>query len=167
MRRAPFNHHRHLRTVLLLLLIGAGASCGLPHDADGTLDRVKAGHLRVGIVVAPPWLEDTGGAIHGVEAALIQAIAADVGAQVTWVRAPEALLMQSLHKRQLDLVAGGLTADLPWASEVAFTRPFANVDGKQHVLAAPPGENAWLVRIERVVERQRPAVGALMAGVAP
>jgi ABC-type amino acid transport substrate-binding protein len=102
-----------------------------------------------------------------VEAALIQAIAADAGAQVRWVRAPEALLMKSLHERQLDLVAGGLTGDLPWANKVAFTRPFATAAGKQHVLAAPPGENAWLVRIERVLEQQRPAVGAQMAGVAP
>jgi polar amino acid transport system substrate-binding protein len=159
----PRGNRACVRLVLLSVLTATAAGCGLPHDAEGTLDRVNGGSMRVGGVVNPPWLDDSGGSLHGIEASLVQSIADDVGARVFWVHAPEATLMESLHRRELDLVVGGLTADLPWVTKVAFTRPFATVDGRRHVLAAPPGENAWLVRVERVLERQRPAVAALTA----
>ena len=73
-------------------------------------------------------------------------------ARVDWVRGPAPKLMLALRDRQLDLVIGGLTSHLPWKQEVAFTRPYYR-DHEQHVLAAPPGENAWLVVVERYLRQ--------------
>ena len=145
---------------IAVLLLGA-AACGLPHDASGTLDHVRDGTMRVGVVQDAPWAFDSAGAMGGVEAALVNEIARDEHARVTWVRGAEGALMQQLKERQIDLVIGGLTADLPWAKTLAFTRPYytdtvtvpaaggPKATPRQHVLAAPPGENAWLMRVER------------------
>src|SRR4051812_3774899 len=152
------------RRFIIAAVLAMEVACNLPRDADGTLERVAGGRLRVGVIVEPPWATDTNGVIGGGEAGLAQTIANDVGArEVTWVRAPEHALIEALHQRRIDLVIGGLTADLPWADQVALTRPYAEVNGKRHVLAAPPGENAWLVRIERVIERQHGPVAAPLA----
>jgi polar amino acid transport system substrate-binding protein len=128
------------------------AACDLPRDADGTLARVKGGAVRVGVIVDPPWVVDSGSDVSGVEAALAQGIAHELGARVAWVRGPAPKLMLALRDRQLDLVIGGLTSHLPWKQEVAFTRPYYR-DHEQHVLAAPPGENAWLVIVERYLRQ--------------
>src|SRR3954469_9904271 len=121
------------RVLPVLLALATASACNLPRDADGTLNRVAGGPMRVGVIVHPPWVTDVNGQIGGVEASLVQRIADDVGAHhVEWVRAPESTLLGSLKQRQLDVVVGGLTADLPWATDVAFTRPFAERDGKQH-----------------------------------
>ena len=41
----------------LLLL---AASCSLPRDSDGTLDRIRGGTLRVGLAENPPWVHSAG-----------------------------------------------------------------------------------------------------------
>jgi polar amino acid transport system substrate-binding protein len=108
------------RFVSLLCL----CACGLPRDADGTLERVRGGTLRVGMVVDTPWVTDSAGGAGGVEAALVRELAARVRARPHWVHAPEARLMESLKNRDLDLVVGGIQAKSPYAKEVGFTRPF-------------------------------------------
>jgi len=152
------------------------AACGLPRDADGTLDRVRGGTLRVGAASAPPWVTDSLGALGGVEVRLVEELARSVGARVAWTRRREAELMPALHARELDLVVGGLTADEPWHGEVAYTHPYL-VDTvgvgaapgavtrtvtrtvvRRHVLAVAPGENAWLVHVERFLRRRKAQV---------
>jgi polar amino acid transport system substrate-binding protein len=225
----------HLTVPLALL----AAACGLPRDPGGTLDRVRGGDMRVGLVAAPPWVVDSGGgAVGGVEVALVGALARELGARVRWVRAPESHLMESLHRRELDLVIGGVTATSPWAKQVALTRPYytdtvavgvaagaaspASLEGRtvaveagspvaadvrshgatplgvddlrreagpvaaptwrlaalgrdrvlaelreeRHVLAAPPGENAWLVRVERLLHARERAVPGMLRAAA-
>lgn len=117
--------------------------------------------MRVGVVQDAPWAFDSAGTVGGVEAALVNDIARGEHARVTWVKGAEGDLIKQLQQRRLDLVIGGLTGDLPWAKTLAFTRPYYTdtvtvhtADGPQstprkHVLAAPPGENAWLMRVER------------------
>jgi polar amino acid transport system substrate-binding protein len=119
--------------------------------------------------------------VGGVEAQLVLSLARELGARVEWVRAPEARLLESLHDRGVDLVLAGLTADTPWAKKVALTRPyytdtaaFGAVPGaarpepreERHVLAAPPGENAWLVRVERALHAREREVPAMLRAAA-
>jgi polar amino acid transport system substrate-binding protein len=52
------------------------------------------------------------------------------------VRGSESALLEALREREVDLVIGGLTAQLPWSSEVAFTRPYYT---DTLVLGAAPG----------------------------
>jgi polar amino acid transport system substrate-binding protein len=126
------------------------SACTFPNDADGTLARIEGGTLRVGVIPNAPWITDSGGALGGIEVAMITALSAELHARIEWVRGPAFELMRALEQRELDLVAGGLTCDLLWRDEVAFTRPyFTGEDKKRRVFAAAPGENAWLVRVER------------------
>ena len=117
--------------------------------------------MRVGYTENPPWVTDTA----GVERRLVHDLAASLGARVEWVRGSESRLIEDVHERKLDLVIGGLTADGTWITQAAPTRPFHSdtVRKKDHVWAAPPGENAWLVTIERFLRGKRDAVPGLLA----
>src|SRR5436190_24392852 len=149
-----------LRTVVALLLCElAGTGCGLPHDADGTLERVRGGVVRVGAAENRPWVVDRGEKFEGIEGQLVAAIADSVGARIEWVRAPEFEMIGALRRRELDLVIAGFHNQLPWATQIAFTRPyFTGDDGKARVLAASAGENAWLLHLDREIERHKPAL---------
>jgi polar amino acid transport system substrate-binding protein len=112
----------HRPDLALILLLAAG--CNLPRDADHTLEHIRNGPLRVGIVHNPPWVIDSGGRIAGVEPQLVEALARDLGASPVWISGTESELLSQLHDRELDLVIGGLTAESPWKKEVAFTRVY-------------------------------------------
>jgi polar amino acid transport system substrate-binding protein len=212
----------------------AALGCDLPRDADGTLSRVRGGTLRVGVVENPPWVTDSAGGVGGVEGAFVAELARGLGARPAWVRGPESRLLQSLQRRELDLVVGGLTDDVPWKQAVAFTKPYytdtvvvgappsatrarelkgqtvaveagdpvaADVRKKgatpapsadltrasglvaapswrlpalgrastgvtlheaRHVLAAPQGENAWLLHVERLLRDYQTAIPAML-----
>jgi len=220
----------------LALLVAA--SCGLPRDADGTLDRVRGGVIRVGVIADPPWTVDSAGTVSGIEGLLVGELARGLGARVQWSRRPAHELMAALHARELDLVIGGLTADLSWKREAAFTKPYytdtvvvgadsgrpappdlqgvevlveagsaiagdlrkqgatprhvERLEGTRglvaaptwrlaalgrertdlvlkespHVLAAAPGENAFLMRVERLLLARRDTVPALLRSLA-
>ena len=54
---------------------------------------------------------------------------------------------------------GGLTADTPWAKKAAVTRPYAKVrdstgEEVELVMAAPLGENAFVLTLERFLQSQ-------------
>jgi polar amino acid transport system substrate-binding protein len=141
----------------------AATSCGLPRDADGTLDRVTGGVMRVGMVVDTPWVTDSANGAGGVEGTLAYVIADDLKARIDWHRGGESRLLERLHRRELDLVIAGLTKGSPWARKVALTRPYhRDADGKEHVVAVAPGENAFLVRVERILRQQRSRVPAML-----
>ena len=218
--------------ILSLLLL---AACNLPRDSDGTLDRVRGGTMRVGVVIDTPWTKDSAGVIGGIEGAMARVLAESLGSHIEWIRAPEGDLLAALHHRELDLVIGGLRATSPWKQQVALTRPFyedtVSVGGapneappatldkvpvsllqgdpaagevrkkggvprfvprldsvrgpvaaptwklsqlgrrenpalrlteEQHVLAAAPGENAFLTRVELMLIGRRAGVPALL-----
>jgi polar amino acid transport system substrate-binding protein len=153
--------------ILLLLALGISlTACGLPRDPSGTLDYVRGGTLRVGVAHNPPWVIDRGAVVDGVEGRLVASIAGAIHAKVEWVRGPEFELIKALHKRELHLVIGGFDAKLPWAQQVAFTRPYmTSPEGVAHVLAAPPGENEWLMLIEQTLEWHKPSLPAVLTEV--
>ena len=230
----------HLCAILVALLALATASCGLPRDPDGTLDRVRGGVLRVGVVHSPPWASlPSSGEAAGVEPRLVRALAAGLGARVEWVPGGESELLGALEERQLDLVVGGLSATSPWAPKLALSRPYytdtlalgpapgepapgelrdvrvgversrvaaAALEGEgavpvavpdlarfagpvaapawrlaqvgrradgpvlhreERVVAAPPGENGWLVHVERFLHAHADSVGPLLRREAP
>jgi ABC-type amino acid transport substrate-binding protein len=138
-------------------VIGLLAACGVsvPTDPEGTLDRVIGGTLRVGVSPNPPWTEVTqGGEPTGSEVDLVREFAATLPAEVSWTVGGEEALIKRLEAGELDLVIGGLTADTPWEKHAAITKPYAEgtgPDGKRIklVMAAPLGENAYLLRLEK------------------
>jgi ABC-type amino acid transport substrate-binding protein len=99
-------------------------ACDLPRDAGDTLEHVQGGTLRAGAVLHPPWVVAGGDELSGVDVRLVQILARDLGAHVSWVRGTESALMTSLKQRELDIVVGGLPADASWKKEVGTTRPY-------------------------------------------
>lgn len=151
-----------LVSALLTALLLGGCGLTIPADPEGTLDRVRGGFLRVGVSPRPPWTElPTGddGDPAGIEVELLEAFAAELDAEVVWEVGGEEQLFGDLEDGRLDVVAGGLTARSPWASKAALTRPYVTVPGSRgeeenHVMAAPMGENAFLVALERFLIAQ-------------
>ena len=138
-------------------------ACGLPRDAEHTLDRVSGGTMRVGVVDHAPWARVSDRAVAGVEPSLVADLARELHARPAWRLGAESELLRALHDRQLDIVIGGLTADSPWKTEVALTRPYEGGGDPKHVLAVAPGENAWLLRVERHLETHGKATVAAMS----
>ena len=156
------------RWVRCVPLILSSVACGLPRDSAGTLDRVRRGSMRVGVVVDTPWTTDSVGGAGGVEPALVRSLADSLGTRIEWVRGPEDELLSQLAKRKVDLVIGGLDAKSPWAQRVAFTRPFyvdtMGQEERQLVMATAPGENAFFVRVEQMLIDKQPEVPRLLRG---
>ena len=137
-------------------------TCGFPRDADGALDRIRNGTLRVGIAQNPPWVEVTGAEVSGIEPQLVADLARQLNSRVKNVYGSETLLLEGLHRRELDVVIGGFTADSPWKRDVALTKPYHEDRNKrQHVLALPPGENAWLMEVEKYLHDNEAKLKAL------
>ena len=121
----------------LALLAVATAGCGIPRDPESTLDRVRGGTLRAGITASEPWTTLEGGRPGGVEVALVERFAQELGARVEWVDGSEADLIGALEMRELDLVVGGLTAATPWQTRAAITRSYATT---RVVVAVPASQ---------------------------
>jgi polar amino acid transport system substrate-binding protein len=148
--------------ILVVIATVATIACGLPRDADGTLDRVRNGSLRIGVAVDTPWVTDSSGVAGGVEGWLATEIARGLRARPVWVRGPHPRLLTELAERRLDLVIGGLDDSSPWSTKVALTKPYF----EKHVLAVPLGENAWLVHVERELRAREATVAAHLRATA-
>jgi ABC-type amino acid transport substrate-binding protein len=157
---------KFLLPALMVLLAAGGCSVTVPTDPDGTLDRVTGGTLRVGVSPNPPWTELPGGPDAdpaGTEVELVERFAEAIDAEIVWVPGGEEDLVGQLEHDELDLLIGGLTARSPWSNKVALTYRYVETTGPHgekelHVMAAPMGENAFLVELERfLLDQDLPA----------
>jgi polar amino acid transport system substrate-binding protein len=123
----------------------------------------------VGFVVDTPWVTQLGSGAGGVEGTIVAELARTLGARVAWTHGSETPLLTALHEGDLDLVVAGLTKDSPWNGTVALTRPYyvdtTTVHGEtrriRHVIAVRPGENAWHMYVERLLEARKRELAAL------
>lgn len=159
---------RLARSLLTSFLVAAATSCGIPHDPENSLDRIRqTGVLRAGFTVHEPWVTAGGGGEPGgPETEVVSGLAESLGARVEWRQGSESELFEALERFELDVVIGGLTADNPAGPSLALTRPYVEHDDKPHVIAAPPGENRLLVALERAVRAHAPSVAARVGGKA-
>jgi len=145
---------RRTAGLLLTAALLAGCSGGFPADPDGTLERVTGDALRVGITANPPWtVVEEGVPPSGLEAEVVAEFAETLDAEVDWTVGSEERLIGDLEAGELDLVVGGFTGRSPWSARAALTTPYTTVPDahgapEPHVMAAPLGENAFLVRLE-------------------
>jgi polar amino acid transport system substrate-binding protein len=142
--------------LVFLFMLVLAVACDLPRDTEGALERARGAVLRVGVADHPPWDSVTAGTVAGIEPAIVTEIARSLGATPSWRRGSESELLEALERRELDIVAAGLTTASPWAARVAFTKPFrTDQRGEGHVLALSPGENALLVHVERFLHEHQ------------
>lgn len=147
--------------VLAMLGVLGVTGCGahFPADPDGTLERVSGGVLQVGVSPHEPFTTVTGAEPSGSEVALVKAYAESVGARIAWRTGGEEQLVTQLEHGRLDVVIGGLTDKTPWSDRVGLTRPYTEtVDGfgrtRKHVMATVRGENAFLLDLDRFLQRE-------------
>ncbi|MDQ3708394.1 MAG: hypothetical protein M3387_03650 [Actinomycetota bacterium] len=68
--------------VLLVVLVLVG--CGLPRDPAGTLARVEATTVRVGVIANPPWTDFSDSEPTGIEVELVKQLGRELGSEVEW-----------------------------------------------------------------------------------
>jgi ABC-type amino acid transport substrate-binding protein len=133
----------------------SATGCGLPWDPQGTLDRVRDGDLHVGVSHNPPWTDLLAGEEpRGKEVDLVRRLAKELNAKIRWHPGGETSLLEGLEQFRLDLVIGGIKKDTPWEGRIGLTRPHTRTDEGKYVLACPPGENGWIVFLDRWLHQQ-------------
>ncbi|XVS61586.1 substrate-binding periplasmic protein [Actinosynnema sp. CA-299493] len=151
------------RVAALALVVASAGGCQWPRDADGTLDRVREGTIRIGVAHNPPWtiIDGSAGdeAPGGAETVLARRLADSLGARVRWVPGGEAELMTALSERDLDLVLAGLDAQSPWSQDVALTTDYLTADA---VVAVPAGSPTDVTG-QRVLVREGSTDATLLA----
>lgn len=145
--------------VAVAMMMMMTTACDLPRDPEDTLEHVRDGVMRVGLVDDPPWAgRDAQGEPRGVEVELTLALAEAMGAEIRWNHGGETRLMAALKRYELDLVIGGVDLDSPYRERVAFTRPYYRADEQAHVLALPPGENRWIMAVDAFLAPQQASI---------
>jgi len=140
-----------MKTPLLPLVVLSvmAASCGLPRDTEGTLERVRAEReIRVGLILGGPR-----GALDPRARALLERVARTTGARPRLTGGDAEPLLARLEEGELDLVVGRFTKSTPWATLVSLTPPLATEkQGKTEIILAAAmanGENEWISLVER------------------
>lgn len=149
--------HRTGAAAAMLALATLLAGCGLsiPSDPDGTLDTVTDGELRVGASLEPGLVEVEDGDPIGPLPDLVTGFAKRLDAAPEWTVGSEETLVGLLEKGDLDLVIGGFTDKTLWVEKAGVTRGYPDIvgaDGRSIVMLVPPGENAFLSRLERFLD---------------
>ena len=145
-----------IRLVRLLILWFAFLPLGcdsFPKDPHHTLDQVRNGTLLVGYSENRPWVTKSGDAPGGTEVELVKRFAQTLHAKIEWHNDTEQKLVERLEKYELHLVIAGLTKETPWKEKCGITRPYAKAGKKQHVMAVAPGENGFLVALEKFLQQ--------------
>lgn len=142
---------------LLAVLAGPLAACSdFPRDPEDTLRQAQErGSLRVGVIVAPPWVGYDAGEATGPEARLAAEFASQLGVRVDWMRGSADTLLVALEAFELDLVLGGLTEASPWRDRVGMTHPYY----VSHAVVAIPADAAVPASLEGLSVAVKPGSG--------
>lgn len=145
-----------MRTLVLTVALAvAGAACAdYPRDPEGTTEEVRGGVLVVGAAEAPPVLLRRGEGAAGPEAELVESFADSLGARVAWRWMGPEEALHALSRFEIHMVAAGLTKATPWKAHVGLSRPWRGSGKEGRVLAVPPGENGFLVALDRHIGRR-------------
>jgi len=111
--------------------------CGFPGDPMGTLDRVRGGEMRVGMVANLPW---TGGGPSGVEVELVEDFARELESETVYVRGTTPELLEATKQGEVDVLVGGFTDESPGVreqKEAGITQPYLVV---RQLVGIPPGD---------------------------
>ena len=141
---------------LLCIAVLTLAGCDLPRDPEGTLERVRGGELRVGVL--------TGNERAAAEdRRIVDALAGAIGARPSFRDGDAHQLMWDLQRGGLDLVIGGLPSKTPFSHDAGLSRsagPLFRPDAAEdRVLAVRSGENGFLRSVNEAIEAAGAAAG--------
>jgi polar amino acid transport system substrate-binding protein len=102
---------------------GAGLS---PNGQSGTLERVlEKGTIRVGVSLFAPWtLRNKAGNLVGFEIDVAKQLAKDLGVQPEFHAFDWENIVPALLKREIDIIAAGMTITPKRALKVNFSEPY-------------------------------------------
>jgi polar amino acid transport system substrate-binding protein len=138
-------------TVFIAILLCSFSCDTFPKDPDNTLKHVTNGKLYVGITHNPPWTETKDSVYTGIEAEIVMNFARELHAQIVWVHGSETVLMSKMDHNELHLVIGGFELSSPWNRDAGFTNAYY----KRRSIAAPDGENAFIIRLEKYLHENK------------
>jgi polar amino acid transport system substrate-binding protein len=117
------------------------AGCDLPRDPEGTLEEVRGGSLRVGVLQGNRYAEQ-------VDRQIVGEIARRLQAQPAFSTAEAHTLFEMLHRGEIHIVIGGIPTNTPFGPDAGLSRPagplFQSAGDEDRVLAVRSGENAFL-----------------------
>jgi hypothetical protein len=135
--------------VLMAFLMGSIlAGCDLPRDPEETLETVQGQDLRVGVLKF--------GENADKDRPIVERLARSLGARLVYVEGDAHALFEDLKRGHLHLVIGGVPESTPFAKELGLSKPVGPLHGaredEDRVIAVRPGENAFLLRVNEVIE---------------
>ena len=130
-----------------------------PKDPRNTLEKIeREGVLWAGMSEHQPWTREVDDKAVGVEPALVEELAGELGVEVRWSVMSEAELAEALKHGKIDIAVAGYTKKSPWSKHIGLSRPYVEVGNERHVVAVRQGENRWLLRVERFLDDKGPRV---------
>jgi hypothetical protein len=124
------------------------AGCDLPRDPEETQETVQGQELRVGVLKF--------GQNADKDRPIAERLASSLGAKLDYVEGDAHALFEDLKRGHLHLVIGGVPETTPFAQELGLSKPVGPLHGahqeENRVLAVRPGENAFLLRVNEVIE---------------
>lgn len=144
-----------------MVLLGSGCDA-MPTDPEGTLAKIRASSLSVGLSVRRPWTGSTHQYVDGVECRLLRQWAEENEVPIEWRVLTESELVKGLGQGEIHVAVAGFTDDTPWSKDVAMTQPYYENDEGRHVMLVPRGENRWLLELDRFLARQRPRIETML-----
>lgn len=139
---------RNLLVACLACVTTAG--CGLPKDPADTTAQVRDGVLKAGLIQGPDIEADR---------AIILKLAEWLDAEVEFQTGETHQLVEALERGEVQVIGGGLPAATPFKSHLGLSRPAGALSGspqgEKRVLAVRPGENGFLLALNRAVAAEK------------
>ena len=145
---------RPLYLIFFLIPFCLNSCSNFPKDPENTSEKAKE-TLRVGIIEHPPFTYAADQQYSGIEVELVKNFAAQSGYDIQWINAPEEVVMEMLKNYELHMAVGGFTTKSPYKKEIGFTKAYLKKEKKKYVMAVAPGENAFLLRLEKFLSSQK------------
>jgi len=128
---------------LVLALVPISVGCDFPRDPRGTLEGVRDGTMRVGIVGNDPWTRPEGGSASGVEVELLEDFAEKLGTETSFVPGTTSELLEAAKQGEVDVLVGGFTDTSPGVSEGKEAGVTGTYLITRFVVGVPPGRTAF------------------------
>jgi polar amino acid transport system substrate-binding protein len=139
--RPVFRYFVLLVSILALVPISVG--CDFPRDPRGTLQAVRNGTMRVGIVDNEPWTRMEDGRTSGIEVELLKDFARELGAETSFVSGTTPELLEAARQGEVDVLVGGFTSTSPGVSEGKEAGVTGTYLITRTVVGVPPGAPAF------------------------